>query len=46
GECGVVDVTDTFCPDEQCCSVWGFCGVTSEHCGEGCQPEFGACDDD
>lgn len=27
----------------QCCSRYGYCGVTSEHCGSGCQAGFGAC---
>ncbi|KAL2255308.1 hypothetical protein VTK26DRAFT_3646 [Humicola hyalothermophila] len=26
-----------------CCSAHGFCGSTSDYCGDGCQPEFGAC---
>lgn len=45
GACGVVDAIETSCPDEQCCSTWGWCGETSDHCGGGCQPQFGACDD-
>ncbi|RPA97611.1 glycoside hydrolase/deacetylase [Choiromyces venosus 120613-1] len=34
------------CPDgtEKCCSQWGWCGGTSEYCGTGCQPGYGACD--
>lgn len=31
------------CPDGTCCSEYGFCGDTSEHCGVGCQPEYGTC---
>ncbi|KAK3683378.1 hypothetical protein B0T22DRAFT_246586 [Podospora appendiculata] len=29
----------------QCCSKWGWCGNTPQHCGlsEGCQPGFGNC---
>ena len=26
-----------------CCSKDGFCGLSDDHCGEGCQSEFGAC---
>ncbi|KAF2828608.1 hypothetical protein CC86DRAFT_346982 [Ophiobolus disseminans] len=28
----------------QCCSQWGYCGITKEHCDDKCQPEFGNCD--
>ncbi|KAH8595067.1 hypothetical protein B0O99DRAFT_623107 [Bisporella sp. PMI_857] len=31
------------CPSGQCCSQWGWCGVTSEYCGAGCNPTFGIC---
>ena len=31
------------CPPSQCCSEHGYCGVTSEHCNEKCQAEFGTC---
>jgi len=31
------------CPDGQCCSQYGYCGVTSEYCGTGCQTAFGVC---
>ncbi|KAE8453237.1 hypothetical protein EG329_011304 [Mollisiaceae sp. DMI_Dod_QoI] len=27
----------------QCCSQWGFCGVTDAHCGTGCMAAFGVC---
>ncbi|KKF93655.1 putative chitinase 3 [Ceratocystis platani] len=26
-----------------CCSKWGFCGVTTDHCGTDCQLSFGTC---
>jgi len=26
-----------------CCSKDGICGLSSDHCGDGCQSEFGAC---
>jgi len=28
---------------EDCCSEFGYCGVTEAHCGVGCQSEFGVC---
>lgn len=37
--------TCSLCPaSAPCCSKWGFCGSTSEHCGTGCQS--GPCLDD
>ena len=27
----------------RCCSKWGYCGATTEHCGTGCQSAFGEC---
>ncbi|ORX83263.1 hypothetical protein BCR32DRAFT_326455 [Anaeromyces robustus] len=32
------------CPDNACCSQWGWCGFTSDHCGAGCNKEYGRCD--
>ncbi|KAF6821018.1 Chitin deacetylase-like protein 9 [Colletotrichum sojae] len=26
-----------------CCSTWGFCGNTTDHCDSGCQGSFGRC---
>jgi len=26
-----------------CCSEKGYCGLSDDHCGKGCQSEFGAC---
>jgi hypothetical protein len=26
-----------------CCSVYGYCGSSALHCGDGCQPGFGLC---
>jgi peptidoglycan/xylan/chitin deacetylase (PgdA/CDA1 family) len=26
-----------------CCSAYGWCGSTSDHCGTGCQSSFGSC---
>ena len=28
-----------------CCSQFGWCGNTTNHCGLGCDPEFGYCDE-
>ncbi|OUM61793.1 carbohydrate-binding module family 18 protein [Piromyces sp. E2] len=32
------------CPGDLCCSEYGWCGKTSDHCGSGCQSEYGECD--
>ncbi|KAL5598532.1 uncharacterized protein BROUX77_006366 [Berkeleyomyces rouxiae] len=29
---------------DKCCSKWGFCGSTADHCGTDCQSAFGECD--
>lgn len=26
-----------------CCSEWGWCGDSAEHCGTGCQSAYGSC---
>ncbi|RHZ82798.1 hypothetical protein Glove_103g226 [Diversispora epigaea] len=31
------------CPNNLCCSQWGWCGSTSAYCGTGCQPLYGRC---
>eukprot|EP00833_Pecoramyces_ruminatium_P018516 jgi/Orpsp1_1/1192548/evm.model.d7180000094129.1 len=31
------------CPEGQCCSSVGWCGLTMDYCGTGCQSEFGEC---
>ncbi|RHZ82799.1 hypothetical protein Glove_103g227 [Diversispora epigaea] len=31
------------CPNNLCCSRWGWCGSTSAYCGAGCQPLYGKC---
>ncbi|KXJ91946.1 hypothetical protein Micbo1qcDRAFT_162003 [Microdochium bolleyi] len=34
------------CPsggDFRCCSMYGWCGASSDHCGTGCQSGFGTC---
>ncbi|KAJ0344776.1 hypothetical protein COL154_007415 [Colletotrichum chrysophilum] len=30
-------------PGATCCSQYGWCGSTTDHCGTGCQPAFGTC---
>ncbi|ORX81020.1 hypothetical protein BCR32DRAFT_293523 [Anaeromyces robustus] len=42
GRCGV-DFKNSICPDSLCCSQYSYCGDTEEHCGTGCQSEFGKC---
>ncbi|KAK5043568.1 hypothetical protein LTR84_011428 [Exophiala bonariae] len=41
-ECGPA-VGGARCGLNTCCSVAGFCGTTSAHCGTGCQPGYGSC---
>ncbi|TMW87048.1 hypothetical protein EJD97_020491 [Solanum chilense] len=37
-ECGMQANHRSKCPSGQCCSIWGWCGTTSEYCGSGfCQ---------
>ena len=31
------------CDDDDCCSKYGWCGQTEEHCGDGCQSDYGIC---
>ena len=31
------------CGGSQCCSQFGYCGVTDAYCGSGCQPGYGIC---
>ena len=31
------------CDDDDCCSKYGWCGQTEEHCEVGCQPDYGIC---
>ncbi|CBX94177.1 hypothetical protein LEMA_P123290.1 [Plenodomus lingam JN3] len=30
--------------DGECCSQYGYCGLTAGHCGAGCQAGYGKCD--
>ena len=34
------------CDAGECCSQYGWCGITEEHCGTGCQKEYGDCNSD
>jgi hypothetical protein len=45
GRCGV-GFGNTFCGDatEPCCSQWGWCGASADHCSTGCQSPYGLCD--
>ncbi|ORY10605.1 hypothetical protein LY90DRAFT_637747, partial [Neocallimastix californiae] len=31
------------CKGNKCCSKWGYCGTSSDHCKKGCQPKYGLC---
>jgi basic endochitinase B len=31
------------CPNCLCCSKWGWCGSTSDYCGDGCQSQCSGC---
>ncbi|KAF8060357.1 endochitinase [Scenedesmus sp. PABB004] len=42
GQCGATS-GGACCPSGQCCGQYGWCGVTSDHCGIGCQPLVGKC---
>ncbi|KAH6586927.1 hypothetical protein BASA50_000291 [Batrachochytrium salamandrivorans] len=42
GKCG--RRTKFGCDQGRCCSGFGFCGLTEDHCGVGCQSAFGLCD--
>ncbi|RYP80080.1 hypothetical protein DL769_002654 [Monosporascus sp. CRB-8-3] len=43
GSCGGADgVTCVGSEFGNCCSQYGWCGSSADHCGTGCQPEFGS----
>ena len=31
------------CDEDECCSKYGWCGTSEEHCGSGCQSKYGSC---
>ena len=37
-ECGAQG-GGALCPQNLCCSQWGWCGATQDYCGEGCQSQ-------
>ncbi|XP_006655296.2 chitinase 2 [Oryza brachyantha] len=41
-QCGV-QAGGALCPNCLCCSRWGWCGKTSEYCGDGCQSQCSGC---
>lgn len=44
GRCGK-DFGDTLCPEGQCCSAWGHCGIGGAWCDFGCQSQCWATSD-
>ena len=42
GACGATNGGNC-CQGGQCCSQYGWCGVTTAHCGAGCQAAYGVC---
>jgi len=42
GRCGP-DFGDTSCPSGRCCSKYGFCGTSADHCNQNCLQEYGSC---
>lgn len=40
--CGLEN-NNRYCPNDWCCSQFGFCDRTDVHCGDGCQHYFGQC---
>ncbi|ASD80064.1 hypothetical protein CRM94_24705 [Burkholderia gladioli] len=41
-QCGI-QANYAACPNQLCCSEYGFCGSTDEYCGDGCQTDVGYC---
>ena len=31
------------CPNNLCCSAWGYCGMDANYCGDGCQSQCKGC---
>ncbi|KAL6592742.1 glycoside hydrolase/deacetylase [Neocallimastix californiae] len=40
---GLCGAKNGACPNGECCSQYGYCGSSADHCGTGCQSEFGKC---
>eukprot|EP00835_Amoeboradix_gromovi_P005361 NODE_496_length_7738_cov_0.394031.p3 type:complete len:168 gc:universal NODE_496_length_7738_cov_0.394031:4423-4926(+) len=43
GTCGNANGMKEVCPDQFCCSKYGYCGKGREYCGAGCQKIYGQC---
>jgi len=43
GSCGKFNNYYKVCPNDNCCSKFGYCGSSDAFCGTGCQSEFGRC---
>ena len=41
GKCG--DNNGKICPGNECCSTYGFCGISDEHCITYCDPNYSVC---
>ncbi|KAJ3267195.1 hypothetical protein HK104_005965, partial [Borealophlyctis nickersoniae] len=41
--CGARNGNNYVCASPFCCSRFGWCGDTTDHCGAGCQTAFGGC---
>ena len=41
GTCGFSNIKR--CPEGLCCSIYGYCGNTDEHCITFCNPKYGMC---
>nr|AMJ52403.1 hypothetical protein [Rhizophagus clarus] len=42
GKCGPTGNNQS-CGTQFCCSQFGFCGTSTDHCGTGCQASYGKC---
>ncbi|KAI3641244.1 hypothetical protein MIR68_000716 [Amoeboaphelidium protococcarum] len=43
GKCGMLDGRKKKCKQGFCCSKFGWCGSTADHCQMGCQKDYGVC---
>ncbi|KAG4082270.1 hypothetical protein H8356DRAFT_1387100 [Neocallimastix lanati (nom. inval.)] len=39
------DFNNKSCSKGECCSKYGYCGTSIDHCGTGCQASYGRCND-
>lgn len=42
-QCGLTN-SFRYCAGSMCCSEYGYCDVSDQHCGDGCQPYYGHCE--